>query len=103
MIDIDLAPAYQKIVEKILQTYIPHREVWAFGSRITGNAKKYSDLDLVVFGEKPLTSEEMSNLREAFDESPIPFRIDIVDNAMIDDDFKQIIQKKYVVIQKANI
>lgn len=45
---IDLTPEYQTIIRNILRQYLPGFEVWAFGSRVTGRAKHYSDLDLVV-------------------------------------------------------
>lgn len=35
----------------ILQTEVPEREIWAFGSRATGAAKAHSDLDLAVMGD----------------------------------------------------
>ena len=44
------------IINKYLQKYVPNREVWAFGSRVTGKARKYSDLDLAIIGDEPILS-----------------------------------------------
>ena len=47
---IDLAPESLAIVRCLLAAQLPECEVRAFGSRVTGNAKPYSDLDLVLLG-----------------------------------------------------
>ena len=52
---LDITPEHLQIVRDILQKNIPRREVWAFGSRVKGTAKRYSDLDLAVIGETPLS------------------------------------------------
>ena len=48
---LDLPENQLQLVRGILQEIAPDREVWAFGSRVKGTAKPYSDLDLVIRGE----------------------------------------------------
>ena len=43
---IDLAPDQLAIVRRLLAAHVPECEARAFGSRVTGNAKPYSDMDL---------------------------------------------------------
>jgi len=95
---LEMSEEHAREVENILQTIVPNETVWAFGSRVTGNAKPYSDLDLVIVRETPLPPLVISDLREAFDESDLPFQVDIVNWANIDDAFKDIIKKKYFVL-----
>ncbi len=66
-------------VKFILNTWIPTRKVKIFGSRTLLEGKPYSDLDLCIMGEEPLTLHVTSDLREAFAESDLPFRVDLVD------------------------
>ncbi|WP_294090040.1 nucleotidyltransferase family protein [uncultured Actinobacillus sp.] len=87
------------IVKAILQKYVPNYAVWAFGSRVKGNAKMYSDLDLAIITDTPLTLSERADLQEAFSESDLIWKVDIVDWAATSDRFKQIIQAQYVEIQ----
>ena len=50
--------------------------MWAFGSRVKGTARKNSDLDLVAFtddSQSPLVGQA----RESFEESSLPFRVDL--------------------------
>ena len=55
----------KNIVQNILQKYVPDCEVWAFGSRATNSAKKYSDLDLAIIGNQPISAQKMADLNAA--------------------------------------
>jgi predicted nucleotidyltransferase len=90
------------IVHEILARCIPEREVWAFGSRVSGACKPYSDLDLVVIGQNPLPLSLLAELEEAFTESPLSFKVDLVDWATTQESFRGIIQQNYLVIQSAS-
>jgi predicted nucleotidyltransferase len=74
---IDIKPRDLETVKEILLRHVPDRQVRVFGSRITGKAKKFSDLDLVVMGENPLTLSLVSALAEDFTESDLPFKVDV--------------------------
>lgn len=100
MAQIDLLPQDLKIVCEILKTHAGNYAVWAFGSRVKGNAKKYSDLDLVIMTNHPLSFSKMAILKEAFDESNLPIRVDIVDWADTSETFRKIIEQNKVVIQE---
>ena len=64
---------------------------WVFGSRATGRARRYSDLDLAVDAGRPLTLDETARLSEAFRESDLPYRVDLADWQSIGDRFRQTI------------
>ena len=97
---IDLSATYFTIVTGILQRLIPDYEVWAFGSRVTGTARKYSDLDMTVISDQPLDFGLLGNLRDAFSESDLPFKVDIVDWSSTSAEFKEIIKKHYEVLRR---
>ena len=96
---IDISPENWRIVRDILQHYVPDREVWAFGSRAKWTAKEFSDLDIAIIGDKPLSIALTADLREAFQESALPFKVDIVDWANITPSFQQVIQAAKIQIQ----
>ena len=96
---IDISPENWQIVREILQRYVPDREVWAFGSRAKWTAKEFSDLDIAIIGDKPLSIALTADLREAFQESALPFKVDIVDWANITPSFRQVIQAAKIQIQ----
>jgi predicted nucleotidyltransferase len=95
---IDISPDNWDIVQGILSTYLPHHEVWAFGSRARRNAKRYSDLDLVIVGDTPLDHSLMASLVEHFQESCLPFKVDVVDWAVTEEHFRKVIEAEKVVL-----
>ncbi len=90
------------LVVEILAAQIPGLTVWAFGSRATGlRVKRFSDLDLAVAGR--LTSTERSALSEALDEALINFKVDVAEVDLLDADFKQRIERDFVLLQGPSI
>ncbi len=71
------------LVRTLIGQHAPHHRFFAFGSRVVGSAadrrrvKPHSDLDLAIAGE-PLPLEQLFVLRDAFSESDLPMRVDIV-------------------------
>jgi len=98
MIDIDEADS--TTIKYILEKYVPECEVRVFGSRVTGTAKPYSDIDIAIVGKKKIRLEIKAQLKYAFEESDLPFRVDVLDWYTISDNFKRIIEEHYTVIQK---
>lgn len=69
----DLPPEHKAIVCDILAWHLPaHVRVSVYGSRATGKARRYSDLDLVLEGASPIPRAVMIDLAESFDESDLP-------------------------------
>jgi type I restriction enzyme S subunit len=98
-----LSPAELAIVRAILARHVPDREVWAFGSRVSGRAREYSDLDLVVIGETPLDLAISAALAEDFAESDLPFKVDVVDWATTSAGFREIIGAGKVMVLSAPV
>ena len=83
----------------VLERIIPGREVWVFGSRAHGiNLKSYSDLDLALPDTSPLPLETLADLREAFVESDLPFRVDILESSRTDPSFWQIVLRDHEIL-----
>ncbi len=97
---IDVSAEQLNIILNILKQHVPEYEVRAFGSRYKWTAKDYSDLDLAVVGETKLDWKIISNLKEAFEESKLPFRVDVLDWHAISPEFRALIEAGFEVIQK---
>ena len=90
-VGVDLA-GHRRLVLSILAAHLPQGSVaWAFGSRATGRARPLSDLDLAIDAGRRLTLDEIAELAEAFTESNLPYRVDVVDWRGIDERFRQTI------------
>ena len=87
---IDLRPDHRKTVEDILRDRLPDGvQVWVFGSRADWTSKDSSDLDLALEGDEPLDTGTVMALELAFEESLLPFNVDVVDLKRTEDGFRQ--------------
>ena len=99
---IDLNPSHLEIVKEILAEHVPEYEVRAFGSRATWTAKDYSDLDLAIVGKGPAGWQVLGSLIEAFEESDLPMRVDVLDWHTITVNFQQVIERDCLVLQEGS-
>ena len=95
-----LAHEYVEQIRKIIKNTYPEGEVWAYGSRVYGDeqtAHNGSDLDLCVksFG---VENGDIVRLRELFNESNVPFLIDIFEYDLLPKVFQEEIARKHIVI-----
>jgi len=99
---IDIRPDHWEIVRDILKKHVPQYAVWAFGSRAKWHAKPYSDLDLAIITDKPLSLAVSAALADDFSESDLPWKVDVVDWATISASFREIIERDKVVVQEGS-
>jgi len=80
MSSLDLNPDHLAMVRECLLAYVPDAEVWAYGSRTTGNSHEASDLDLVLRNPNDLMArqENLWELKEAFSEGDLPIMVDVL-------------------------
>ena len=100
---IDLAPEQLAIVRRLLAAQVPECEVRAFGSRVTGNAKPYSDLDIALLGPARLPIGRLAALRETFQESELAIRVDVIDWHAISENFRAIIAARFEILQNPSL
>ncbi|MDQ7001073.1 MAG: nucleotidyltransferase domain-containing protein [Ghiorsea sp.] len=92
------------MVQSILADVISAYEVRAFGSRVHGNRlKPFSDIDLAVISPRPLPWHVLGTLKERFDESGLPYKVDIVDYVAASPKFRAIIDQAYEVIHQPKV
>jgi len=91
-----------KIITDILRSHISNGEVRAFGSRYKWTSKDYSDLDIAVvqYDKKSMPIMKLATIREAFEESELPYRVDVLDYWGISNEFRAVIDEGYEVIYK---
>ena len=95
---VDITPQHLKMVTGILQRCLPDREVWAYGSRVSGHSWEYSDLDLAVMGDQPLPAGVLEDLRDDFSETRLPYIVDLKDWHRIPQRWRDEILRCYAVI-----
>ncbi len=96
---LDLSDDQLSLVKQILFTHLnDEAEVYVFGSRAKNTARKYSDLDLLLKAASPLDYGSMGLLEEAFSDSDLPFKTDLLDWHRISEEFKDHIDAQLIRI-----
>lgn len=99
---LDLTAEHRRLVLEILAANLPaNTTAWVFGSRAAGRARRYSDLDLAIDVGRRLTLDEFARLAEAFSDSDLPYRVDIVDWHAVEDGFRRTIAAERVSLNEA--
>lgn len=74
-----LTPTHATVVRAVLAATLPQARVLMFGSRATGRARPFSDLDLLVVTPERLSLADRVGAVDAFERSTLPFRVDLVE------------------------
>jgi len=99
-----LDPAHERIVRAVLARHLPPGvAVRAFGSRVNRAPKPYSDLDLALNGGERLSLVLLADLAEAFSESDLPFKVDLVDWLSLGPDMQAAIDRDGVALGPENL
>lgn len=81
-------------IHDVLKKFPYH--VYLYGSRSKGTAREFSDVDLAV--EEKISLQEMTLLKEAFEQSNLPFLVDIISLADTEKEFLENIQQDLIKI-----
>lgn len=91
-------PLAREASEIVIAALHPHAvSVFLFGSRARGDARSRSDIDLAVLAPGGLPPEALATAREALEESTIAQRVDLVDLAAADPDFRRRIMREGIL------
>ena len=97
---IDITAGQRKTILTLLERHLPGTEAWVYGSRAKWTSRPQSDLDLVVFAA-PQQRRGVGNLREAFEESDLPFRVDLFVWDEVPETFRDQIEAEHAVLAVA--
>lgn len=92
-------------LQALLRRYVPHADVWVYGSRVTAMAHEGSDLDVVLRHPTDLSQdvEGWDELKYAIQDSSLPILVDIHLWSRLPTAFHREIENAYVVIQQAGL
>ncbi len=87
-----------EIIQKIISKYKPKIHFFCYGSRVKGNFSETSDLDVLIQTEKKDSIGIIYELNEKFDNSKLPFIVNIIDMNKLDEKFLNAIKKDFIEI-----
>lgn len=96
---IDITAIERKTIVGLLKKYLPNVTVWAYGSRVKRTARPQSDLDIVAFVSSD-QKRQVSDLKDALEESNLPFRVDLFTWDEVPNAFRRNIENEHAVLQE---
>lgn len=95
---IDIEQRHLQLITQILKKY-PY-DFYLFGSRVKGTAKRFSDVNLFYVEEIPI--EIIYKLEEEFEESDLPYKVDIINYHTCDTTFKKHLSSTGILMSPIN-
>lgn len=92
---INIESKHLNIVLNILNKY--NYTFYVFGSRATNKVKQFSDLDLCY--KEAIPDAVIAKLEEDFEESDLPYKVDLVNYNSCDTEFKKIIDESCIPLK----
>ena len=65
-------------------------KIFVFGSRVTGKGNDRSDIDIGVLGSRALSLSKLGAIKEAMEDLPILYKVDVVDFKRAGENFKKV-------------
>ena len=97
----DIRPDHLKIVQDILNKSLSSDvKVWVYGSRAKWTTLDSSDLDLALESKNKIDDKIISRLKRDFEESNLPYEVDVVDINTVQPFFRDIINKDKVLLDR---
>ncbi len=78
-------------IKEIINRHLDGSTVRIFGLRIDNRSTERSDIDVAIDASHRIDLLTMANIKYDFEESDIPYRVDIVDYNSVSKNFKKII------------
>lgn len=88
---IDLDEKYIDFIKEVIGKYLQNCKIYLFGSRAKNTAKKYSDIDIALDCQS-LNDKILLNIKNDFENSTLPYEVDVVDLNTISETFKTYIK-----------
>lgn len=92
----------EQIISLAMKTLKQPCKLWAYGSRVTGEAHDTSDLDMVIISQdsSKINIRDLHNFTEALQNSNIPILTQVLDWKRIPESFHQNILANYEEIAR---
>jgi predicted nucleotidyltransferase len=95
---LDVPQADIPLICDLVKQAFPDAKLYAFGSRVKGTARAYSDLDLAIDCGKKIPRPELFHLQDLFEESELNYKVDLVDFCALSNDFQRLIETTRVTL-----
>ena len=87
-----MAGETKKTIKEIVLRHLPEGKyrVFLYGSQAMGTARKWSDYDVGILGNKPVPTMTLVEIEDELESSDLPVVVEVVDFYNVDEGFKQL-------------
>ena len=93
-----ILPKHEEIIKKILKPYVLDYTFFYYGSRVRETYSPVSDLDILIKGNEEMPLTTLTEIKQMFDASSLPYVVNFTDYNKIDTSFYELIKKDLVSI-----
>lgn len=93
-----IKPEEETIIKSILEPYKDKYGFYFYGSRVKGNFRPLSDLDILIKGSEEAKWKDVADLKEQFDQSRLPYIVNFADYYSMDEKFYNLIKDDLVQV-----
>ena len=90
----NIHPIIDRIAEIVRREMRENYRLFLFGSRAGDGHDSKADIDIGIIAEKPVEAKNMVKIKERLDQIPTLLKIDFVDFASVNCDFRKIAMQK---------
>lgn len=98
MVKFELENKYKNFIIKTIENILPDVDIFIYGSRVKGNSKEYSDVDIALQAKIDVPPEKIFQIKAVFHDSTFPYKVDVIDLNSISESFFNIIKDDLVRI-----
>jgi len=88
----------QQILQLLADAMGTGIRVYAFGSRARGNARPFSDLDLLLDANESIAYRDLALASELLADTDLPFAVDLSDTSRLSEGFRHRIEADLIQI-----
>ena len=92
---ISITKEQRDFIKSVFDRYCPDAQIIVFGSRVKGTHAPHSDLDVTIRGEEPMEGQVLFNIGHDFEQSDLPFIVDVSDFHQLSGEFQNHICEEY--------
>lgn len=98
MLNMEIGKNVQEKIIQIILKYFPSEdvEIFLFGSFAQKKARPSSDIDLCLKCKEKINYSILLNIKSDFDESNLPYKIDLIDYHFVSKEFIEIALKECI-------
>jgi len=81
-----------EFIRQTIRKYLPGEDckIFVYGSRATGKADKWSDIDVGIKGRERIPFDVLATISEEIRESDLPYMVDVVDFNRVSEKFRKV-------------